>query len=160
MNPTIRPIEEKDNLPLAQMIREVFIEHDAPKKGTVYSDPTTDNLFDLFQTKKAVLWVLEINQKAIGCCGIFPTKGLPDKCVELVKFYISNEARGKGFGLELLNKCFDSANKLEYDSMYIESLPEYAKAVNMYIQAGFTQLSQPMGNSGHSACNLWFLKKL
>ena len=41
----IRSLEEKDNLKLAGIIREVFIEHDAPREGTVYSDPTTDNLY-------------------------------------------------------------------------------------------------------------------
>jgi putative acetyltransferase len=47
-----------------------------------------------------------------------------------------------------------------YKSIYIESLPEYAKAVNMYLQTGFKQLNQSLGNSGHSACNLWFLKEI
>ena len=39
----IRAAEPEDNLPLAKMIREVFTEHDAPRIGTVFSDPTTDN---------------------------------------------------------------------------------------------------------------------
>ncbi|MDR1672691.1 MAG: hypothetical protein LBS09_04420 [Bacteroidales bacterium] len=40
----IRYIQEADNTALAQTIRNVFDEFDAPKQGTVYSDPTTDNL--------------------------------------------------------------------------------------------------------------------
>jgi putative acetyltransferase len=160
MNSTIRTIQQNDNLKLATMIREVFIEHDAPQQGTVFSDPTTDNLFELFQKENSILWVLEIEGKAVGCCGLFPTEGLDEKCVELVKFYISKEARGNGFGLELMNKCIESAIQMGYKSIYIESLPEYAKAVNMYLQTGFKQLNQSLGTSSHTACNLWFLKEI
>ena len=67
----IRPIEEKDNLPLAKMIRRVFDEHDAPQKGTVYSDPTTDDLYALFRIPKSILWVAEIDNEVIGCCGVY-----------------------------------------------------------------------------------------
>lgn len=53
----IRPVEEKDNLKLAGIIRVVFKEHDPPREATVYSDPTTDNLFESFLKPKSLLWV-------------------------------------------------------------------------------------------------------
>jgi putative acetyltransferase len=43
-----RTIAPNDNQPIAAMIRGVFEEHDAPRQGTVFSDPTTDHLFELF----------------------------------------------------------------------------------------------------------------
>jgi len=141
----IRPVEEQDNLSLAKMIRQVFREHDAPKKGTVYSDPTTDNLYLLFLAPRSVLWVAEINNEPIGCCGIFPTKGLPVNCAELVKFYISKDNRGKGTGKELMERCIQSAKEFGYYLLYLESLPHFAKAVRMYEKQGFTRLDQPLG---------------
>ena len=50
MNPTIqiRPIEPKDNIDLAKVIRGALEEFGANKPGTVYFDPTTDALFELF----------------------------------------------------------------------------------------------------------------
>lgn len=160
MKSSIRTIKQNDNHELAKMIRQVFIEHNAPQIGTVFSDSTTDHLFELFRDENSILWVLEIDDRAVGCCGLFPTPGLPVKCVELVKFYISNDARGNGYGLKLMNKCLESAKELGFESVYIESLPEYAKAINMYIQAGFKQLNHALGNSGHTACDLWFLKEI
>lgn len=160
MKSSIRTIQQNDNHELAKMIRQVFIEHNAPQIGTVFSDSTTDHLFELFRDENSILWVLEIDDRAVGCCGLFPTQGLPVKCVELVKFYISNDARGNGYGLKLMNKCLESAKELGFESVYIESLPEYAKAINMYIQAGFKQLNHALGNSGHTACDLWFLKEI
>jgi len=156
----IREIKPSDSQALANMIRSVFIEHDAPTEGTVFTDPTNDALFELFQTDNAMLWVATENETVFGCCGIYPTEGLPENCTELVKFYLPKEARGKGIGRALMEKSIESARKLGYSDIYIESLPAFAKAVKIYKKQGFEQLIQPLGNSGHNGCTLWFLKKL
>lgn len=156
----IRQIKKDDNLSLATMIREVFHEHDAPQQGTVYSDPTTDNLFDLFQTEKSILWVAEIDNEVVGCCGIYPTIGLQKNCVELVKFYLSAKSRGKGIGKTLMEKSIESAREFGYTELYLESLPIYSKAVRIYEKQGFVKLEKPLGDSGHTTCDIWMLKEL
>jgi len=45
---TYRNIEEKDNKELADLIRTVFREFGIDRPGTVYFDPTTDDLYKLF----------------------------------------------------------------------------------------------------------------
>ena len=45
---TIRKIEQKDNPIIAEIIRTALEEYDEAKPGTVYTDPTTDKLFELF----------------------------------------------------------------------------------------------------------------
>lgn len=156
----IRQVKESDNLTLANLIRGVFVEHNAPTIGTVFSDPTTDNLYALFRNERSVLWVAEIDNQIMGCCGIFPTKGLPKGCVELVKFYLLKQARGKGIGKALMEKSMETAKELNYAEMYIESLSEFANAVKLYKKQGFLRLNKPLGYSGHSTCNIWLLKKL
>lgn len=156
----IRKILLSDNAILAKMIRDVFIEHDAPRDGTVYSDPTTDNLFQLFQNEKSVLWVAVEENQISGCCGIYPTVGLPEHCAELVKFYLPKQARGKGIGKELMGKSIESAKEFGFTEIYIESLPQYSKAISIYERQGFVKLDQPLGESGHTTCNIWMLKKL
>lgn len=156
----LRKVEKSDNALLAQMIRKVFHEFKAPKKGTVYSDPTTDHLYELFQQPKSVLWVAEVDGVPMGCCGIYPTEGLPENCVELVKFYLALDIRGHKIGKILMEKSIDSAKELGYTQIYLESLPHYALAINMYEKNGFKHLEAPLGNSGHSTCNIWMLKAL
>jgi putative acetyltransferase len=156
----LRQIDKPDNLLLAKIIREAFDEHDAPKYGTVYSDPTTDNLFDLFQTPKSILWVAVLDSQIIGCCGLYPTKGLNNDCTELVKFYLSKEARGKGIGKKLMHKCIDSAKEFGFTQLYLESLPQFANAINMYEKSGFIRLKNPLGDSKHKTCSIWMLKDL
>jgi putative acetyltransferase len=155
-----RPIEEKDNKEIANLIRAVFLEFNIHRPGTVYFDPTTDNLFKLFSIPGSEYWIAEENNIIIGGCGVYPTPGLPEGCAELVKFYLSASQRGKGIGWHLMVKTFDSAKKFGYGKLYLESLPELNRAINLYEKAGFKFIQGPMGNSGHFGCNIWMLKDL
>jgi putative acetyltransferase len=157
----IRPIKKEDNQRLAEIIRGVFEEYDAPRVGTVFSDPTTDFLYELFEKQpKSILWVAENEGKILGCCGLLPIEGIGNEYVELVKFYLSKDARGKGIGKILLEKSIDSAKELGFESVYLESLPVFDTAVKMYYKAGFEKLSKPVGNSIHTTCDVWMSKKL
>ena len=155
-----REIKKEDNVHLARMIRQVFKEHDAPQSGTVFSDPTTDDLFGLFRKTRSVLWVAELDGLPVGCCGIYPTEGLENKCAELVKYYLSESERGRGTGRQLMEKCIDSARDMAYQKLYLESMPHFSKAVRIYEKLGFRKLSGPLGNSGHTTCNIWMLLEL
>lgn len=156
----IRNIEVTDNEQLAKIIREVFEEFDIPKEGTVYSDPETDTLYQLFQYPGSAYFVAEEDRVLLGGCGIFPTKGLPEGCAELVKFYLSDASRGKGLGKALMEQSFVAAKQLGYKQLYLESFPDFSKAVSMYEKAGFVSLDGALGNSGHFACTIWMLKDL
>ena len=156
----IRKIQKSDNTLLAKIIRSCFDDFKVPTPGTVYEDPTTDHLYDLFTEENSALFVAEVDGELCGCCGIFPTEGLPEKCGELVKFYISKDFRGKGLGKKLMEESIEFAKKAGYQSIYIESLPEFSTAVSIYEKQGFKYLEKPLGNSGHSGCNLWMIKHL
>jgi len=155
-----RPIEEKDNKEIAELIRTVFREFNIHRPGTVYFDPTTDNLFDLFSIAGSEYWIAEENNVIIGGCGVYPTAGLPEGCAELVKFYLSASQRGKGIGWQLMEKTFESAKRNGYRQLYLESLPELSRAISLYEKAGFEFIPRPMGKSGHFGCNIWMLKNL
>lgn len=160
MGTIIRKIQKSDNKSIAEIIRSCFHDFKVPTAGTVYVDPTTDHLFEFFSEANSALFVCEVDGKLAGCCGIFPTDGLPEKCAELVKFYISKDFRGKGLGKNLMEESIEFAKKSGYDSIYIESLPEFSTAVTIYEKQGFKYLEKPLGNSGHSGCNLWMIKHL
>jgi putative acetyltransferase len=157
---TYRPIAIHDNLAVAQLIRTVLKEHGVDKPGTVYTDPTTDDLFSLFQHEKSAYFIAELHQQVIGVCGVYPTKGLPDNCLELVKLYVSSKARNKGVATELMNLSFQKAKELGYASIYLETMPELTNAIHLYERVGFQLLDNSLGNSGHYACTIWMLKNL
>lgn len=155
-----RLIQLEDNPQIASVIRSVLKEHGVDKPGTVFTDPTTDALFELFQTPGSIYWLAVEENEIIGGCGIFPTKGLLKGYAELVKLYVLEKARNKGVGLHLMEKCFESAINLGYSKLYLETLPELNKAISLYERLGYEKLTEPLGESGHFACNIWMLKEL
>ena len=157
---TIRSITAEDNTALAAIIRRSLEEFDANKPGTVYFDPTTDNLFDLFRMNGSAYFVAADGDAILGGAGIFPTAGLPAGTCELVKLYLAKDARGKGLGKKLMAQCLQAAKDTGYTSVYLESMPELNIAVPMYEKMGFEYLPGPLGNSGHHGCGIWMLKKI
>ena len=156
----IRPIRRSDNRQIANIIRSVLTEFGANKPGTVYFDPTTDDLFTLFKTAGSAYFVLEVNGEICGGAGIYPTEGLPADCTEIVKLYILPQVRGKGMGKALIEECFEAAKSIGNRQVYLETLPELKMAVGLYERCGFRYLDTPLGNSGHFGCDLWMLKDL
>ena len=156
----IRPIESRDNEALAKVIRTALADFGANKPGTVYFDPTTDALFELFRTPGSYYYVATIDEKVVGGCGIFPTENLPDGTCELVKLYVAKEARGTGLGKHLMEKSMNWAKENGYTQVYLESMPELSKAVSIYEKVGFKSLDHPLGNSGHCGCDIWMIKAL
>ena len=156
----IRQIRKEDNEILANIIRRTFEEFKVNTAGTVYEDPTTDDLYRLFDREDAVCWVAETDGAVAGCAGIYPTKGLPAGYCEFAKFYLTPSARGKGVGGLLMDKCVTAAKALGYTHVYLESLPAFSQAIGLYTRAGFRQLQSPLGNSGHFGCNIWMVKEV
>lgn len=158
---SIRPISKDDNPFIAKIIRTALEEFGANKPGTVYYDQSTDQLYELFTTHAgSAYFIAEENGQILGGAGIFPTEGLPTGTCELVKMYLSKEARGKGLGQKMIAYSMQWAKENGYHQVYLETMPELKKAVHVYEQFGFHYLSAPMGNSGHCGCDIWMLKAL
>lgn len=157
---TIRTIQPADNQALALIVRNALAEFGANKPGTVFYDPTTDALYELFQQQGSMYYVAEENGVLIGGAGIYPSPGLPAGTCELVKMYLSPAARGKGIGKMLIDKALAFAKTTGYHNVYIETMPELRKAVSVYEKFGFKYLDGPLGNTGHFGCDIWMLKEL
>lgn len=156
----IRPIQPSDNIALAKVIRDALTEFGANKPGTVYFDPTTDALYELFRTNGAYYFVATIDDELVGGCGIYPTENLPEGTCELVKLYLKSSARGTGLGKKLMLQSMEWAKANGYNQVYLESMPELTKAVSIYENVGFSRIHQPLGNSGHGGCDIWMTKQL
>jgi putative acetyltransferase len=156
----IRSIRPADNPYLSRIVKDTLAEFGANHPGTVYYDATTDALYELFQTGKAAYFVAERNGEIVGGGGIYPTDGLPADTCELVKMYLLPQGRGAGLGRILIEKSLAFAKEAGYRQVYLETMPELKQALNVYAKFGFEYLKGPMGNSGHTGCSLWMLKKI
>ncbi len=157
----IRPIQTEDNTKIASIIRAALEEFGANKPGTVYFDDTTDHLFELFQKQQhCAYFIAEEDGVILGGAGYFHTEGLDKNTCELVKMYLSKSARGKGLGQKMIEHCIQEAKKEGFEQMYLETMPELKKAVQVYEFFGFEYLKGPMGNTGHDGCGIWMLKQI
>ena len=157
---TIRDLQKEDNPALAKVVKDTLAEFGANHPNTVYYDPTTDALFEVFQTPRSKYFLAELNNKIVGGGGIYPTDGLPPDTCELVKMYLLPEARGFGLGRTLIEKCIEAAAENGFKKIYLETMPELKQALSVYEKFGFEYLNGPIGNSGHTGCSLWMLKKI
>ena len=160
-NLQIVSIAAEHNVAIAKIIRAGLEEFKANKPGTVYFDASTDSLFELFAANtKSKYFIALINDKVVGGAGIYPTEGLPKDTCELVKMYLDKSVRGLGLGKKMIDHCISAAKQDGFSKMYLETLPELNKAVKVYEALGFSYLQQPLGNSGHTGCNIWMIKNI
>ncbi|HYC28268.1 MAG TPA: GNAT family N-acetyltransferase [Chitinophagaceae bacterium] len=156
----IRTILPSDNEALARVVRDTMAEFGVNRPGTVYFDPTTDHLFELFQQPRSIYYVAELDHTIVGGAGIYPSNGLPPNVCELVKMYLRPAARGLGVGRQLIAKSIEFARSVGYKQIYLETMPELKQAMKVYEKFGWKYLNGPMGNTGHFGCDKWMLMKL
>ncbi len=157
---TIRHICKKDNLSLSKVIRKVLIEIGVPKKGTAFSDLEVDFMFEAYNKKRSIYYVVENDGKIYGGAGISHLNEADYNICELQKMYFLPSIRGKGLGNQMIEKCLDFALDNKFKYCYIETLPYMKAAQNLYLKKGFSYIEGPIGNTGHTSCNVWLLKKL
>ncbi|MDG3084745.1 GNAT family N-acetyltransferase [Vibrio hannami] len=159
-NLTIRPIERSDNAAVASVIREVSAEYGlTADKGYSVSDPTLDSLYEVYNQPDSRYWVIEFSGKVVGGAGIAPLAGEDGVC-ELQKMYFLPEARGKGIASKLAELCFEFARGSGFTQCYLETTNELTEAIMLYRKLGFQLVSKPMGNTGHTDCEIRMLKQL
>lgn len=156
----IREIQKADNVAIAKVIRNVLIEHNVPKVGTAYADPSLDFMFENYSEEKSAYFVVEKEGQLIGGAGIAPLENGPKEICELQKMYFLPEARGLGLGVKLMEVCLEKARQFEFKKCYLETMPYMTNAQNLYKKSGFQYLDKPLGNTGHNACPVWMLKEL
>lgn len=157
---TIREIAPHDNPFLSSLIKNTLTEFGANRPGTVFTDPTTNALYELFRKNGSIYYVALLEDNIVGGAGIYPTDGLPADTCELVKMYLHPTVRGRGLGRMLIEKCLQFAAEAGYRNVYLETMSELRQAVKVYEKFGFSYLQGPLGNSGHFGCGLWMLKQL
>ena len=107
----IRKIEKKDNTAVAALIRAVFDEMEIPKVGTAYEDPYLDLMFEEYSKARAAYFVLEMEDKIVGCAGIAQLENDAETLCELQKMYFSPSIRGLGLGAKMMDKCLQTAKE-------------------------------------------------
>jgi putative acetyltransferase len=156
----IREIKPEDNIQIEAIITTCFDEFALPKAGSSLEDDDVKKMYHGFQANSAAYFVVEENGKVLGGGGVKQLKGAQRNICELQKMYFHPDARGKGYGRKLFNKCIQAAKDLGYKSCYLESASQLESAIKLYTMNGFKHLEKPMGNTGHTICEVYMIKEL
>ena len=156
----IRRVRPEDDQSLAIIIRSVLIELGVPKVGTAYADPELDFMTSTYEKDRSAYFVVEVDGELLGGAGIAPLSGEDPSVCELQKMYFSSAARGLGLGKQMIDTCLDFARANDYTLCYLETLPYMKAAQKLYLKTGFDYINGPMGDTGHTSCNVWLTKSL
>lgn len=156
----IREIQPKDAAAMADIVRQVILEVKIPTTGTAFQDKSLEDLYTAYREEGAGYFVIEDKGVIVGGAGIAHLQGAKENICELQKMYFLPQARGRGFGLRLIQDCLKLAKSMGYAYCYIETMKTMTAAQNLYKKVGFTTLESPVGNTGHCSCEVWMLKAL
>jgi putative acetyltransferase len=117
-------------------------------------------MFEGFQGDRAIYYVVEDHGKVLGGGGVKQLKGASQDTCELQKMYFHPDARGKGYGKNMFDKCMEAAKAYGFKHCYLESASQLKSAIQLYEKNGFKHLDKPQGNTGHTICGVYMLKEL
>ena len=160
MEAIIREIRQEDNDSVARIIRTVMPEFGAGGQGFAIHDKEVDDMYGSYNHDRAAYFVCEVDGKLVGGGGIGPLAGGGLETCELKKMYFLPEGRGKGLGQKLLARCLVQARRMGYQHCYLETFNTMTQAMKVYERNGFRRIKGPMGNTGHFACDVFYLLKL
>ncbi|NNF85393.1 MAG: GNAT family N-acetyltransferase [Winogradskyella sp.] len=156
----IRSIETKDDSAIAKAIRAVLIEFGVPKIGTAYADVSLNHMTLNYSKPRHHYFVIDNDGEILGGAGIAPLDNFEGNVCELQKMYFLPDARGKGLGAKMMEKCLKFAKEAGFEQCYLETMPYMDDARKLYRKVGFTTLDGPMGDTGHYSCSVWMIKNL
>jgi putative acetyltransferase len=160
INPKYRRIESADSPAVANIIKTVMPEFGANAPGFAIHDKEVENMFEAYSQYRTAYFVCELDGRIIGGAGIGPLQGGSVEICELKKMYFLPEARGKGFGKQMVQVCLREARARGYSKCYIETFHTMTVAMNLYEAVGFKQIAGSLGNTGHFACDRFYLLDL
>lgn len=156
----IRPISAADDAAMAAIIRRVMTDFGAVGPGYSINDPEVDHMSRAYAQPRCSYFVVEQAGVVVGGAGIAPLTGGADDTCELRKMYYLPQARGHGAGSAMLRRCLDAARTHGFRRCYLETLATMTEASRLYERGGFKPVCAPLGATGHSSCDRWYLLEL
>ena len=148
----IRPIELADVPALLEIIAESRREY-----GIEAADHA---LYANYQRQRTLYFVALLGGEIVGGAGVAPLAGSDPLTCELQRMYLRADARGRGIGDALLERCLAAARQFLYVRCYLETVTQTQAALEFYGRHGFRDLQAPLGRTGHEHNDRWLMRTL
>lgn len=159
MNTMIREIRAEDNAGVEKLIRGCLVEFGADHEGTAWADPDLGRFSEVYSAPGSRYWVAaDETGRVLAGAGIGPMPGLDGVC-ELQKMYSVPAVRGTGLSHKLMETALSFARQ-HYRACYLETLENMIAAQRFYEKYDFRRIRDALGETGHFACDVRYLKEL
>ena len=82
-----------------------------------------------------LLLARDLQGRPSGCVGLRPLP--PDGCCEIKRLYVPPAWRGRGLGKRLIDAILETAARIGYRDILLDTLPEMVEAITLYRRSGF-----------------------
>ena len=157
---TIRPIELADVPALLTIIADARREYGIAERGVELLEPSDRAIYGNYQRQRTLYFVALVDGEVVGGAGVAPLSGADPLTCELQRMYLRADARGRGIGDALLERCLSAAKQFLYVRCYLETIAQMKGAIEFYFRHGFRDLEAPLGNTTHRHNDRWMLRAL
>lgn len=157
----IREIQPQDDPALFQLVRNSLKAAGLDIPGTAYFDESIKAMsqFYLNHAKRQYFVLVDEADRVLGGAGFAEYNGSWE-IAELQKLYLTDAAKGKGYGTLLTQQVEKAAQKAGYQQLYLETHRNLPVAILLYQKLGYTSLSAPLPGTKHSTMDHFFIKNL
>jgi putative acetyltransferase len=157
---TIRPIELADVPALLNIIADARREYGIADRGVELLEPSDRAIYAHYQRQRTLYFVALLDGEIVGGAGVAPHSNADPLTCELQRMYLRADARGRGIGDALLERCLAAARQFLYVRCYLETITAMQAAVEFYGRHGFRDLNAPLGRSTHEHNDRWMIRPL
>ena len=123
-------------------------------------EPADHALYANYQRQRTLYFVALLGGEIVGGAGVAPLAGSDPLTCELQRMYLRADARGRGIGDALLERCLAAARQFLYVRCYLETVTQMQAALEFYGRHGFRDLQAPLGRTGHEHNDRWLMRTL
>ena len=123
-------------------------------------EPADHALYATYQRQRTLYFVALSGGEIAGGAGVAPLAGADPLTCELQRMYLRADARGRGIGDALLERCLAAAKQFLYVRCYLETVTQMQAALEFYGRHGFRDLQAPIGRTGHEHNDRWMMRPL
>jgi putative acetyltransferase len=158
--PQIRLIEPADVPAMLTIIAQSRAEYGLADRVAELLEPADRALYATYQRQRSLYFVAVMDGVVVGGAGIAPLNGADPLTCELQRMYLHRDARGRGIGAALLERCIKAARQFLYVRCYLETISQMQLALAFYARNGFRDLQGPVGETGHGHNDRWLMRPL
>ena len=142
-----RMINNLEFIPYGQQHKEIFVELKESwlkeyLEITSYDSKVLSNPVEEIISKKGSIYMAEYHGEIIGC---FAIREVSTTACELLKFTVTNEYRGWGFGRQMLKHAIQQAMDENYVEMLLYTHEKLTEATGLYRDTGFQEIDEYPG---------------